>query len=108
MILFVGNNRGFMFIQSIIDIIVNAYKNLRQFLAGRKNQVLGIMLENGDVYCRKDMDKYGITDVDARNITYRNTLTNSYNCIKCGYKITLTNHNIRYEKRHKIGKRGFN
>jgi len=85
----------------------STYELFNQYTPSKKNRVLGVITETGLIYCRVDIDKYHI-EGNTKDITYWNTLKNIYNCVKCGYEITLTNHRIRYEKRHKIGKRGYN
>ena len=84
------------------------YFNLKKVEANRKNQVLGGMKVNGDIYCREDIDKYHINWSDLKNITYRHTLSSNYVCIKCGYKITLKTFENRYQHINKIGRRRYN
>jgi len=111
MILFVGGDKGFLFIESLIEAVVDVvsaiYTNLIEATPSAKNRVFAVINTEGSIYCRVCIDKYHITMAGLKNITYRNTLNHAYNCIKCGYKITKTNNEIRYEHRHKIGKRGY-
>ena len=65
-------------------------------------------LADGQVYCRVCIDKYGINYTGTKNITYAHTLSDRFNCIKCGYTITKANIENRYWNIHKIGKRGYN
>ena len=85
------------------------YALLREYTPSNKNKVLGLITSTGSIYCRVDMQRYHVNyDATTKYITYQNTLRDAYNCIKCGYRITITDTRIRYEKRHKIGKRRFN
>jgi hypothetical protein len=84
------------------------FEYLKQYTASNTNKVLGVIKDSGGTFCRVDINKYHIEVENVRLITYKNTLTNGYNCDKCGFRITKTNDEIRFRHRHKIGKRGFN
>ena len=109
MILFVGDDKGILFVKTIIEVIVDsistAYKNLVELIPSRKNITLGGMSVAGLVYCRVCIDRLHIKWGSLKYITHQHKV---YNCVECGYKITKTNIKNRYFKINKIGKRGFN
>ena len=87
-----------------------AFEYLPKVEPSRANQVLGVMTDAGTIYCRVDMDKQHIifNDDTMKYITYRHTLHESYNCVVCGFRISLMDMRHRYQHRSKIGKRGYN
>lgn len=92
MILFVGDNKGVLFIKEIVQAISSAFLNLILIQPTRRNEVLGIMNTAGVIYCRICMTKYRIRDGGTKNITYLHTLPYKvFNCFKCGLKLSKKN-----------------
>lgn len=105
MILFVNDNKGFMFLGGLIELISKAYQALRVLLPNYKNQVLGLMLPTGTVYCRVCVDKLHIAFDSGKYITVAHARLHQYfQCQDCGFKISKGTINIRYHKIQKLGK----
>ena len=97
MMLFVNDNLGIIFIESIIDVIVetisSTYQNLRQIFPAKRNSMLGIMNTSGVIYCNLCINRLHIKYDNIKYLTHKHTLGHLYNCSICG--IHLSKRSVR-------------